>query len=58
MNKSFIAELARVFTMPDAAPLHIHIHVITQVVPQVDALRLRGRISLNFSTTYAVDCGV
>ena len=31
--------------------------VITEVEPQVPCVRLRGRINLNFSTTYAVDCG-
>ena len=30
---------------------------ITEVEPQVPCVRLRGRINLNFSTTYAVDCG-
>ena len=31
--------------------------VTTEVEPQVSCVRLRGRINLNFSTTYAVDCG-
>ena len=30
---------------------------ITEVEPQVPCVRLSGRINLNFSTTYAVDCG-
>ena len=29
----------------------------TEVEPQVPCVRLRARINLNFSTTYAVDCG-
>ena len=31
--------------------------ISSEVEPQVPCVRLRGRIKLNFSTTYAVDCG-
>ena len=44
-------------TMKMAKHAHTHVSNITQVEPQVPCVRLRGRINLNFSTIYAVDCG-
>ena len=36
---------------------HKHLWNNTEVEQQVPRVRLKGRIKLNFSTTYAVDCG-